>query len=167
MRETLGLLVPVVLIAMYALMAAFLRSYWKPLVAVAGFPMAFAGAVLAHWVLGWDLGAMSFLGLIAVFGVVVNDALVLLDRYNTIRLENAMLPAIAAASASGRIRFRAVLLTTATTVLGLSPLLYERSDDLIFVVPFVVSMIGGLILSGAFTLLVLPALVMVAEGAGE
>ena len=61
----------------------------------------------------------------------------------------------------------AVLLTTATTVLGLSPLLYERSDDLIFVVPFVVSMIGGLILSGAFTLLVLPALVMIAEGASE
>ncbi|MYN65481.1 MAG: efflux RND transporter permease subunit [Acidobacteria bacterium] len=167
MVETLGLLVPVVLIAMYALMAAFLRSYWKPLVAVAGFPMSFAGAVLAHWVLGWDLGAMSFLGLIAVFGVVVNDALVLLDRYNTIRLENAMLPAIAAASAAARIRFRAVLLTTATTVLGLSPLLYERSDDLIFVVPFVVSMIGGLILSGAFTLLVLPALVMIAEGASE
>ena len=55
---------------------------------------------------------MSFLGLIAVFGVVVNDALVLLDRYNTIRLENAMLPAIAAASAAARIRFRAVLLTT-------------------------------------------------------
>ena len=167
MLETLGLLVPVVLIAMYALMAAFLRSYWKPLVAVAGFPMSFAGAVLAHWVLGWDLSAMSLLGLIAVFGVVVNDALVLLDRYNTIRLENAMLPAIAAASAAARHRFRAVVLTSATTILGLSPLLYERSDDLIFVVPFVVSMIGGLILSGAFILFILPALVMIAEGARE
>jgi len=165
--RTLGLLVPVVLMAMYALMAAFLRSYWKPLVAVAGFPMSFAGAVLAHWVLGWDLGAMSLLGLIAVFGVVVNDALVLLDRYNAIRLRNAMMPAIAAASAASRHRFRAVLLTSATTILGLSPLLYERSDDLIFVVPFVVSMIGGLILSGAFILFILPALVMIAEGARE
>ena len=78
-----------------------------------------------------------------------------------------MLPAIAAASAAARHRFRAVVLTSATTILGLSPLLYERSDDLIFVVPFVVSMIGGLILSGAFILFILPALVMIAEGARE
>ena len=167
MLETLGLLVPVVLIAMYALMAAFLRSYWKPLVAVAGFPISFAGAVLAHWVLGWDLTAMSLLGLIAVFGVIVNDALVLLDRYNTIRGENAMLPAIAAAAAAAQHRFRAVFLTSATTILGLSPLLYERGDDLIFVVPFVVSMVGGLVLSGAFILFLLPTLVMIAEGASE
>ena len=167
MLETLGLLVPVVLIAMYALMAAFLRSYWKPLVAVAGFPLAFTGTVLAHWVLGWDLTAMSLLGLIAVFGVIVNDALVLLDRYNTIRRENEMLPAIAAAAAAARHRFRAVFLTSATTILGLSPLLYERGDDLIFVVPFVVSMVGGLVLSGVFILFLLPTLVMVAEGGSE
>ncbi len=167
MLETLGLLVPVVLIAIYALMAAFLRSYWKPLVAVAGFPIAFAGAVLAHWVLGWDLGAMSMLGLIAVFGVVVNDALVLLDRYNVIRRENEMLPAIAAASAAARHRFRAVFLTTATTILGLSPMLYERGDDLLFLVPFIVSMVGGLVLSAAFILFILPTLVMMAEGASE
>ncbi len=167
MLETLGILVPIVLIAMYALMAAFLRSYWKPLVAVAGFPMSFAGAVLAHWVLGWDLTAMSLLGLIAVFGVIVNDALVLLDRYNVIRREHAMLPAIAAAAAAARHRFRAVFLTSATTILGLSPLLYERGDDLIFVVPFVVSMVGGLVLSGAFILFLLPTLVMIAEGGSE
>ncbi len=164
---TLALLVPVVLIAMYALMAAFLRSYWKPLVAAAGFPLSFAGAILAHWVLGWDLTAMSLLGLIAVFGVVVNDALVLLDRYNTIRRENAMMPAIAAASAAARYRFRAVFLTSATTILGLSPLLYERSDALIFLVPFVVSMVGGLVLSAVFILFILPTLVMAAEGAAE
>ena len=167
MLETLGLLVPVVLIAMYALMAAFLRSYWKPLVAAAGFPISFAGAILAHWVLGWDLTAMSLFGLIAVFGVVVNDALVLLDRYNVIRRENEMLPAIAAASAAARHRFRAVFLTSATTILGLSPLLYERSDDLVFLVPFVVSMVGGLVLSAAFILFILPTLVMMAEGARE
>ena len=167
MLETLGLLVPVVLMAMYALMAAFLRSYWKPLVAAAGFPISFAGAILAHWVLGWDLTAMSLFGLIAVFGVVVNDALVLLDRYNVIRRENEMLPAIAAAAAAARHRFRAVFLTSATTILGLSPLLYERGDDLMFLVPFVVSMVGGLVLSAAFILFILPTLVMMAEGARE
>ena len=167
MMRTMGILVPVVLIAMYALMAAFLRSYWKPLVAVAGFPLSFTGAVLGHWLLGWDLTAMSLFGIIAVFGVVVNDALVLLDRYNTIRHQIPMTPAIVAASAATRDRFRAVFLTSATTLVGLSPLLYERSDDLIFLVPFVVSMIGGVVLSGMFILFILPTLVMVAEGRHE
>lgn len=165
--ETLGVLVPVVLIAMYGLMAAFLRSYWKPLVAAAGFPISFAGAVLGHWVLGWDLTAMSLFGMIAVFGVVVNDALVLLDRYNSIRLEFPIMPAIAAAATATRHRFRAVFLTSATTLLGLSPLLYERSDDLMFLVPFIVSVMGGIVLSGAFILFILPTLVMIAEGREE
>ena len=167
MLETLGTLVPIVLIAMYALMAGFLRSYWKPLVAVAGLPMAFAGAVLSHWVLGWDFTAMSIFGVVAVGGVIVNDALVLLDRYNILRRQDEMLPAIAAASAAARHRFRAVLLTSLTTVLGLSPLLYERSDELVFLVPFVVSMLGGLALSTVFVLFFLPSLVMIVEGRRE
>lgn len=167
MFRTLALLMPIVLIAMYALMAAFLRSYWKPLVAVAGFPISFAGAVLGHWILGWDFDAMSVFGVMAVFGVVVNDALVLLDRYNTIRRENPMLPAIAAVAGATRHRFRAVFLTSITTVAGLSPLLYESRDDLLFIVPFIVSMLGGIILSGLFILFILPTLVMLVEGSGE
>ena len=163
----LGLLVPLVLLAMYAVMAAFLRSYWKPLVAVVGIPVSFAGAVLTHWILGWDFGAMSLFGIVAVGGIIVNDALVLLDRYNHLRAENEMMPAIAAASAATRHRFRAVLLTSLTTVVGLSPLLYERSDELIFLVPLVVSMLGGLVLSTVFILFLLPALVMIVDGRYE
>lgn len=165
--RTLSLLLPVVLIAIYVLMAAFLRSYWKPLVAAAGFPISLAGAILLHWILGWNFDWMSVLGVIAVFGVVVNDALVLLDRYNIIRRENPMLPAIAAAAAATRHRFRAVFLTSMTTMVGLSPLLFERGEDLLFIVPFIVSMLGGLALSGVFILFVLPALVMVIDGAAE
>ena len=167
MLETLGLTVPLVLLAMYALMAAFLRSYWKPLVAVVGIPLAFAGSVLGHWILGWDFTAMSLFGVVGVAGVIVNDALVLMDRYNTIRRDNDAIPAIAAVSAATRHRFRAVLLTSLTTVLGLSPLLYERSDELLFLVPLVVSMLGGLVLSGLFILFILPTLVMIAEGRHE
>ena len=164
MLGTLALLVPLALLAMFALMAAFLRSYWKPVIAVAGIPTAFAGAVLSHWVLGWDFTAMSMFGVIAVAGVVVNDGLVLLDRYNTIRRENEMMPAIAAAAAATRHRFRAVFLTSLTTVLGLSPMLYDRSDELITLVPLVVSMLGGLALSTLFILFLLPALVMLVDG---
>ena len=165
--KTLGVLVPIILLAMYALMAAFLRSYWKPVIAVAGIPIAFSGAVFSHWVLGWDFTLMSLFGVIAVAGVIVNDALVLLDRYNTIRRKNSAIPAIAVASAATRHRFRAVFLTSLTTVLGLSPLLYERSDQLVFLVPFVVSMLGGIIFSGLFVLFLLPTLVMIVEGRHE
>ena len=148
---------------MYGLMAAFLRSYWKPLVAATGIPMAFAGAVFGHWVLGWNLTIISVFGMIGVSGVIVNDALLLLDRYNAILKENSAIPAIAAASAATRDRFRAVFLTTVTTVLGLSPLLYERGDELLFLVPFAVSMLGGLIAASVFTLFFLPAIVMFVE----
>ncbi|MCY3732041.1 MAG: efflux RND transporter permease subunit, partial [Rhodospirillaceae bacterium] len=110
---------------------------------------------------------MSIFGMIAVGGVVVNDALVLLDRYNAIQRENAMMPAIAAVAAATRQRFRPVFLTTLTTLLGLSPLLYERGDELIAFVPFVVSMLGGLTFSTLSVLFVLPALVMIAAGRHE
>ena len=165
--KTLAILVPIVLVAIYGLIAAFLRSYWKPVIAVAGIPLAFSGAVLSHWLLGWDFTAMSIFGVIGVSGIVVNDALVLLDRYNRIRVENDMFPAIAAASAATRHRFRAVLLTSLTTILGLSPLLYERGDELVFLVPFVVSMLGGLVFATLATLLLLPTLVMIVEGRKE
>ena len=167
MYDTLGVLVPIVLIVMYALMAGFLRSYWKPIVAVAGIPMAFTGGVFAHFLLGWDFTAVSLFGVIGVSGIIVNDALVLLDRYNRIRNESAGLPAIAAVAAASKHRFRAVALTTVTTLLGLSPMLYERADELVFLVPMVVSMFGGLVFSTLFTLLFLPTLVMVVEGRRE
>ena len=167
MLRTLAVTIPIVLLVMYGLIASFLRSYWKPFVVVTGVPVAVAGAVFGHWILGWQLTAISIFGMIGVSGVIVNDALVLLDRYNRIRRENEMLPAIAAVSAAARDRFRAVFLTSLTTVLGLSPLLYERSDDLLFIVPFAVSMLGGLVASTAFTLFVLPAIFMIVEGRRE
>ena len=164
---TLAVLIPLLLIAMYVLIAAFLRSYWKPVIAVAGIPIAFSGAVVSHWILGWDFSAMSLFGVIGVAGVIVNDALVLMDRYNVLRRESSMIPAIAAASAATRHRFRAVFLTSLTTILALAPLLYVRSEELIILVPFVVSMLGGLVFSGFFILCLLPSLVMVAEARAE
>ena len=161
------ILVPLTLLAIYLLMAAFLRSYWKPIISVAGIPMAFVGAVLAHWILGWNFTFMSIFGVVAVSGVVVNDGLVLLDRYGWIRKENPTIPAIAAVVSATRLRFRPVLLTSLTTVLGLLPLLYERSSALQFIVPFVTSMLGGLILSGLFVLFLMPSMVMIVEGKHE
>ena len=161
-----ALVVPIMLIAMYALMAAFLRSYWKPLAAAAGIPLAAAGAILGHWILGWDLTGLSIFGIIGVSGVVVNDVLVLLDRYGKIRRAKDI-PAIAALAWAANQRFRAVFLTSATTLLGLLPLLYERSEGLTVLVPLAVSIIGGLIMSGFFVLFGLPTLVMITKGSQE
>ena len=102
MLQTLGLALPLALIAMYAAMGAFLRSFWKPLVAVFGIPVAFSGAVAGHWVLGWDFTAVSLFGVVAVLGVVMNDTLVLMDRYNAIRRERPDAPVILAASTAAR-----------------------------------------------------------------
>ena len=165
--KVLIVVVPLVLLVMYALVAAFLRSYWKPLIVVFGIPVAFAGAIISHWVLGWDFTAMSIFGVLGVSGVVVNDALVLLDRYNNMRRHNPDLPAIVAASGAMQHRFRAVFLTSLTTILGLSPMIYERSETLLNTVPFVVSMLGGLIFAGLFTLFLLPTMVMLIEGRKE
>ena len=165
--KVLIVVVPLVLLVMYALVAAFLRSYWKPLIVVFGIPVAFAGAIISHWILGWDFTAMSIFGVLGVSGVVVNDALVLLDRYNNMRRHNPDLPAIVAASGAMQHRFRAVFLTSLTTILGLSPMIYERSETLLNTVPFVVSMLGGLIFAGLFTLFLLPTMVMLIEGRKE
>ncbi|MYE36980.1 MAG: efflux RND transporter permease subunit [Rhodobacteraceae bacterium] len=165
--NTLILLVPLSLLAIYLLMAAFLRSYWKPIIAAAGIPLTFVGAVLAHLILGWNFTFISIFGIIAASGVVVNDGLVLLDRYESIRRESPSLPAVAALVSATRLRFRPVLLTSLTTVLGLSPLLYERSDVLLHMVPFAASILGGLIMSGLYVLFLMPAMVMIVEGRDE
>jgi len=162
--KLLAILVPLVFLAMYVVVAAFLRSYWKPVIVIFGVPIAFAGAVFAHWTLGWDFTIASTFGVIGVVGVIVNDSLVLLHRYNVMRTEQSELPAIAAASGAMRQRFRAVFLTSLTTIVGLSPLLYERNEELLVLVPFVVSMLGGLIFASLFTLFILPTLVMLIDG---
>lgn len=165
--KTLAILLPLVFVAMYAIVAGFLRSYWKPLIVVLGIPVAFAGAIFSHWILGWDFTFLSIFGVVAVSGVIVNDSLVLLDRYNIIRNERPGVAAIAIASEAMHHRFRAVFLTSLTTIVGLSPLLYERSESLLTMVPFVVSMLGGLVFAGLFTLFILPTLVMTIEGRKE
>ena len=74
---TVAVRVPAALLTVYALIAVFLRRYWKSIAPCSDFPLAFAGAVFARWLLGWDFGGTSFFGVVAVSGVVVNDALLL------------------------------------------------------------------------------------------
>ena len=164
--ETLAFSLPIVLLAMYLLMAVQFRSYLQPLVVLTAMPLAAAGAMFAHFVLGYDFSMASAFGVVAVLGVVINDTLLLMDRYNS--LKSTTVPAVAAISGAVRQRFRPIFLTTVTTVVGLLPVLYLKSEATVeSFVPLVVSIVGGLIAGSAGILFVVPAIALLVEGARE
>lgn len=154
--------IPIGLLVGYVLLASFLRSFVQPLLAMAGIPMAFVGAVVGHWTLGYVFSLTSILGLIAVSGIVVSDTTLLLHRFNRVMLDPDM-PAVAAIAAATRQRARAVLLTSLTTALGLMPMLFNDSETIQFLIPLVVSITFGLVFSGIGLVFFLPAVTMLVE----
>ena len=151
----------VVLLIIYGLIATQLRSYLQPLAILVSIPLGFAGAVLGHWVLGYALSFVSIFGIVALAGVAVNASVVLVDLYNQ-RREAGASPVEAAATSSAR-RFRAVMLTTLTTALGLAPLLLETSPQAQFLIPMGVSLGFGILISGFMVLFVTPAVAVIMD----
>jgi len=149
----------VALIAIYGVLAAMLGSYGQPLIIMAVIPLGFIGAAAGHAVTGYDLTIMSVFGLVALAGVVVNDSLVLLDQIN--RNVAAGQPITEAIIDAGAMRFRAVILTTVTTVAGLAPLLLERSTQAQSLKPMAISLTFGLAFATVLTLIVVPVLYLV------
>jgi multidrug efflux pump subunit AcrB len=117
-------------------------------------PFGMVGAVFGHALMGLPLTIFSLFGLIALTGVVVNDSIVLIDFIN--RHVRAGVPLRKALVESGRQRFRAVLLTSATTVAGLLPILTERSFQAQILVPMAASLVFGLMMSTVLVLLMIP-----------
>ena len=154
-----------ILILIYALLAVPLKSYWQPLVIMSVIPFGFVGAVIGHWITGFSLSVLSFFGMLAVTGVVVNDSLVLLTRFNQIRnQETSLHKALVMAGGS---RFRAIVLTTVTTVCGLMPLLLETSEQAQYLIPAAISLVWGELFATPITLLIIPVLINVANDAGS
>ncbi|RME39554.1 MAG: efflux RND transporter permease subunit, partial [Planctomycetota bacterium] len=151
------------LLVMYTLLAAMLRSYIQPVVILTAVPFGLIGVVFGHAVLGMDLTIMSVFGAVALSGVVVNDALVLLDAINQHLREGKRI--FEAVRLAAELRFRAVILTSVTTIVGLLPILMERSSQAQSVKPMAVSLTFGLLFSTALTLLVVPALYLVVNDA--
>jgi multidrug efflux pump subunit AcrB len=145
----------------YALLAIPFRSYVQPLVIMSTIPFAWIGAILGHLFLGISLGLLSIFGIVGLSGVIVNDALVMLDFANEERAkgydwEEALIRA-------GQARFRPILLTSITTFLGVFPIIIEQSVQAQFLVPMAVSLGLG-ILFGTFVLMfIVPALAMLQE----
>ena len=159
--SALGRLTLVAILIIFALIASQLKSYTQPLIILAGVPFGAAGALVGHFLLGYNLSFISIFGMVALSGVVVNDSLVLLDRYNKL-VEDGWENAKAIVEAS-RLRFRAIFLTTATTALGLTPMLFETSTQAQFLIPMAVSLATGIVFASVIILFLIPALVMIRE----
>jgi len=149
----------IALLAIYAILATQLKSYSQPVAILASIPLGFAGAILGHYVLGYDLSFVSMFGMVALAGVAVNASVVLVDRYNSLIKQGYERETAAAMAAAGR--FRAILLTTVTTVLGLSSLLFETSPQAQFLIPMAVSLGFGVLVSAFLVLFVTPAVAIV------
>lgn len=152
-----GLGLSVILI--YILLAIPLKSYIKPLFIMSVIPFGIIGALLGHYLIGIPVSLLSLFGLLALSGIVVNDSLVLIDRIETLRSEGMTLQE--AVLEAGPQRFRAILLTTLTTFIGLAPLLSETSTQAQLLKPMAVSVGFGVLFATAITLILLPILLVI------
>ncbi len=135
-RMILGFVASLFLI--YGLLAVPLKSYVQPLVIMAVIPFGFIGAVVGHVIFDVSISMLSIFGLIALAGVVVNDSLILVEFVNRGRADELSIDE--ALAGAGRQRFRAILLTTMTTFVGLLPMLFETSLQAQFVIPMALSL---------------------------
>ncbi len=146
----------VALLVMFVLLTMEFRSYAQPLIILAIIPFGLVGAVLGHLVMGLSVSMFSLFGLVALSGVVANDAIVLIDFINHRRGEGA--PLIAALLDAGIERFRPVMLTSITTVAGLMPILLERSMQAQVLIPMAVSLSFGLMAATLWVLWLVPTM---------
>ena len=145
-----------VLIMIYAALAVPLRSYLQPLVIMAVIPFGIVGAILGHLILGSPVSMLSVIGIIGLTGIVVNDSLVLVDHINH-RLGEGEHWRDAVIQGGVR-RFRAVVLTSITTFVGLLPIQLETSIQAQFVKPMAISVAFGVLFATCVTLFLVPVL---------
>jgi multidrug efflux pump subunit AcrB len=150
------------LIGIYALLAIPLKSYIQPLLIMTAIPFGIIGAILGHWITGLQLSILSLFGILALSGVVVNDSLLLVSRFNELRNKVGMnVHDAIVKSCAGRLR--AVILTSATTFAGLIPLLSETSRNAQFLKPAAASLAYGIVFATVITLILIPILLMINE----
>jgi multidrug efflux pump subunit AcrB len=149
----------VALLVIYMLLAVPLKSYVQPFIIMTAIPFGVVGAVLGHWSNDLSLGILSLNGIIALSGVVVNDSLLLVARYNDLKSDMLSIQETLVTACSSRLR--AVLLTSFTTFAGLVPLLGETSRQAQFLIPAAVSLGYGIMFATLITLLLVPALLLI------
>lgn len=145
----------------YALMAIPLKSYSQPLIIMSVIPFGMIGALFGHFILGLSMSVLSLCGIVALAGVVVNDSLILVDFVNRSRAEGQAI--MQAAIDAGCYRFRAIILTSMTTFVGLVPIILERSLQAQIVIPMATSLAFGILFSTVVTLILVPILYIILD----
>ncbi|WP_158969084.1 efflux RND transporter permease subunit [Chachezhania sediminis] len=149
-----------VLLGIYLVLAWVFASWTRPLVVMAVIPFGLVGAIWGHYIWDTPLSMFTVVGLLGMVGIIINDSIVLVGTIDEYAKERGLWPAIVDATAD---RLRPVMLTTLTTVLGLAPLLYERSQQAQFLKPTVITLVYGLGFGMVLVLLVVPALVAIQQ----
>lgn len=147
------------MIIVYILLAVPLKSYSQPLIVMSVIPFSLTGALWGHFWFGLDLSTMSFFGLIAAAGVVINDSLVMTDFVNQARREGHS--TARAVVEGGCARFRAITLTSITTFAGVLPIMFETSLQAKFVIPMAVALGFAVMYATLLTLILVPCLYMI------
>ncbi len=153
------------LMVIFSLLAIPLRSYSQPLMIMTVIPFGVVGAIIGHLILGLDLNLFSLFGIIAVAGVVVNDSLVMVDYVNQQRKSGASI--FDSVVRAGCNRFRAIMLTSLTTFIGLVPIMMETSLQALIVVPMAVSLAFGVLFATVVTLILMPCLYLIFSDIGH
>ena len=146
----------------YVILTWVFASWGWPLVIMATIPFALVGALTGHFLMGIDLTILSLFGLFGLSGIVVNDSIILISFYKRLREQEGLAVREAIIEAACQ-RLRAVLLTSLTTIAGLTPLLFETSLQAQFLIPMAVSISFGLAFATVLVLLVIPALLSLHE----
>ena len=161
-RTSLWVALALSIFLVYVIMAIQFESLLHPLVIMLTIPLAFVGTMVALKALGMNLSIVVFLGMIMLAGIVVNNAIVLVDYINKLRERGLSLTD--AIVTGGSVRLRPILMTTATTVLGLLPMALGFGDGAEIRTPMAVAVISGLISSTVLTLVVIPSIYALADG---
>jgi multidrug efflux pump subunit AcrB len=146
----------VILLLIFVVIVFTFRSFSQPFMLLLMVPLSIIGVAWGHYIHDFPINVLSFLGIIALIGIMVNDGLVLISKFN-IYLKEGMAYDEALISA-GKSRFRAIFLTTITTVAGLAPLIFETSRQAQFLIPMAISIAYGIGIATLLTLLTLPVL---------
>jgi len=155
MVASIARIFPIAFLGMFIMVVLVFRSYAQPLLIFSLIPIATLGAIWGHGIQGLQVNMLSFIGMIALSGIIVNDSIILVDQINrNLRLGQKVEEAVYNAGIS---RLRPILLTTLTTSFGLAPLILETSRQAQFLVPMAVSVAYGLAFGTFILLVILPA----------
>lgn len=145
---------PVIIFLIFVVIAFTFRSFSQPIMLILLIPFSLVGVAWGHYIHGFPINILSLLGIIALIGIMVNDGLVLIGRFNNnlregLKFDEAIYEA-------GKSRFRAIFLTSLTTISGLAPLIFEQSRQAQFLIPMAISIAYGIAIATLLTLLLLP-----------